>query len=136
MNKSKLNEPDVEQTTTGQPIHIDMSDERIKDAVFLPYMETKEFKPMQPDPTLKEENQKLKEENQKLKKENQKLKKLIKDKKTPKKIVYEKSPTYNNVAFLMPKCPNCNTTILNKHKHCHNCGQKLDWSDEDVEGKR
>lgn len=54
MNKSKLNELDVEQTITGQPIHIDMSDERIKDDVFLPYMETKEFKPMQPDPTLKE----------------------------------------------------------------------------------
>lgn len=65
--------------------------------------------------------QELIDKHQQLKEENQKLKKLIKDKKISKKIVYEKSPTYNNVTFLMPKCPNCNITLLNEYKHCHNC---------------
>ena len=34
--------------------------------------------------------------------------------------------------FGIGKCPNCNAAFLDKStKYCGNCGQALDWSDED-----
>ena len=31
--------------------------------------------------------------------------------------------------FTMAECPHCNGTVNFPNKHCHWCGQKLDWSD-------
>ena len=33
--------------------------------------------------------------------------------------------------YLMHICPWCNDFVKVSHNYCQNCGQKLDWSDEE-----
>lgn len=55
--------------------------------------------------------------------------KKLKDKETPKKPIRFK----NSVYISTPKCPLCKTTPhTGNQKYCDECGQALDWSDEEV----
>lgn len=47
------------------------------------------------------------------------------DKETPKKV----KPFPNS--FYIKTCPNCSSTLETKRNYCDNCGQRLDWGDED-----
>ena len=55
------------------------------------------------------------------------LKELV-DKATPKKV-----DKYSRHKDLEPTffCPLCENIVEKEQKHCPECGQKLDWSDED-----
>lgn len=38
-----------------------------------------------------------------------------------------RKPVNRCATFLIAECPHCNGTVNFHHKHCHWCGQKLDW---------
>lgn len=44
-----------------------------------------------------------------------------------------RSPVNRCATFLIAECPRCNGTVSFHHKHCHWCGQKLDWSEAEDE---
>lgn len=54
------------------------------------------------------------------------LKKLV-DKETPKK------PLEIGNILVMDGCPKCRMPISTRYNYCPECGQKLDWSDEENE---
>ena len=41
-----------------------------------------------------------------------------------------RSPVNRCATFLIAECPRCNGTVSFHHKHCHWCGQNLDWEVE------
>lgn len=41
-----------------------------------------------------------------------------------------RSPVNRCATFLIAECPRCNGTVSFHHKHCHWCGQNLDWEAE------
>ena len=54
------------------------------------------------------------------------------------KQIPKKPPVINRPSIFVkvPVCPNCSTSehyqpLYGKTKYCNNCGQKLDWSDEE-----
>ena len=54
------------------------------------------------------------------------------------KHIPKKPPVVNtpSIFIKVPLCPNCSTSehyqpLYGKTKYCSNCGQKLDWSDEE-----
>ena len=54
------------------------------------------------------------------------------------KQIPKKPPVVNrpSIFIKVPVCPNCSTSehyqpLYGKTKYCSNCGQKLDWSDEE-----
>ena len=54
------------------------------------------------------------------------------------KQIPKKPPVVNRPSIFVkvPVCPNCSTSehyqpLYGKTKYCSNCGQKLDWSDEE-----
>ena len=54
------------------------------------------------------------------------------------KQIPKKPPVVNrpSIFIKVPVCPNCSTSkryqpLYVKTKYCSNCGQKLDWSDEE-----
>ena len=54
------------------------------------------------------------------------------------KQIPKKPPVINRPSIFVkvPVCPNCSTSehyqpLYGKTKYCSNCGQKLDWSDEE-----
>ena len=54
------------------------------------------------------------------------------------KQIPKKPPVVNRPSIFVkvPVCPNCSTSehyqpLYEKTKYCSNCGQKLDWSDEE-----
>ena len=54
------------------------------------------------------------------------------------KQIPKKPPVVNrpSIFIKVPVCPNCSTSehyqpLYEKNKYCSNCGQKLDWSDEE-----
>ena len=54
------------------------------------------------------------------------------------KQIPKKPPVVNRPSIFVkvPVCPNCSTQehyqqLYGKTKYCSNCGQKLDWSDEE-----
>ena len=52
------------------------------------------------------------------------------DKATPKKA----KPMYLPLVSTPYRCPCCGTLVrseIEKFNYCHNCGQAIDWSDED-----
>lgn len=44
-----------------------------------------------------------------------------------------RNPVNRCATFLIAECPRCNGTVSFHHKHCHWCGQKLDWSEAENE---
>lgn len=57
------------------------------------------------------------------------------DKATPKKA----KPMYLPLVSTPYRCPCCGTLVrseIEKFNYCHNCGQAIDWSDEDVEQRK
>ena len=53
------------------------------------------------------------------------------DKATPKKA----KPMYLPLVSTPYRCPCCDTLVrseIEKFNYCHNCGQAIDWSDEDA----
>ncbi len=50
-------------------------------------------------------------------------------KQTPKKTT--KRQYVPNGTLVYGHCPNCDCFTKNFFKYCHNCGQALDWSDEE-----
>lgn len=54
------------------------------------------------------------------------------DRATPKKA----KPMYLPLVFTPYRCPCCGALVrseIGKFNYCHNCGQAIDWSDEDVD---
>lgn len=75
------------------------------------------------------------------------LKELV-DKETPKKVIketiydaYDCNDRSIGFEYEIKNCPNCNLDLVNETEdrdfedwdYCPNCGQKLDWSDENDE---
>ena len=58
-----------------------------------------------------------------------KYEKLV-DKATPKKPIIINSPSYGYIEF---ECPNCHHITLSNFRrlYCGECGQKLDWGEDD-----
>ena len=56
------------------------------------------------------------------------------EKQMPKKVIYESAKNGKIYAFYWACCPNCGNDICDEDnvelKFCTDCGQALDWSDE------
>lgn len=56
------------------------------------------------------------------------------EKQVPKKVIYESAKNGKIYAFYWACCPNCGNDICDEDnvelKFCPDCGQALDWSDE------
>lgn len=56
------------------------------------------------------------------------------EKQVPKKVIYESAKNGKIYAFYWACCPNCGNDICDEDnvelKFCTDCGQALDWSDE------
>ena len=65
------------------------------------------------------------------------LKKQIPKKPTPHKVKVDKiliGNGYWNEGTTVYKCPNCGEFISRAYKHCGDCGQALDWSENEKGG--
>ena len=58
------------------------------------------------------------------------------EKQIPKKVIWESAKNGKIYAFYWACCPNCGSDIYDeekeKFKFCPDCGQALDWSDENA----
>ena len=57
-------------------------------------------------------------------------------KQMPKKVLYEYDGYYDDVpVYDIARCPNCDCAFEEDYnwnsKHCPNCGQRLDWGEEE-----
>ena len=60
------------------------------------------------------------------------------EKQMPKKVIWENEKNSKTYLFSWAYCPNCQTLICDEPfeecEFCSNCGQALDWSDENESG--
>lgn len=53
------------------------------------------------------------------------------DKSTPMKPSLASTTNVQGLAFRKYTCPHCAGAMFNKLNYCYDCGQKLDWSEDD-----